>query len=90
MPTTNITVMPSDNWKSVYTGPTETPLAVEKAAGGSTAFFAIATAAPALNYGHPLPIGALRNITLDDGENLYIRCIDGLSPGNSNTFVITD
>jgi hypothetical protein len=90
MSTTTITAMPADGWLSIYTGPTATPLAIEKSSGTSAAYLAIDSAAPTVAAGHHISNGELKNVVLADGESLYVRCVDGLSPLSENLFIITD
>lgn len=90
MSTTTITATPADGWLSIYTGPTASPLAVEKASGTSTAYLAIGAAEPEIAAGHAVANSELKNVILADGESLYVRCVDALSPTAENLFIITD
>ncbi|HHI2551349.1 TPA: hypothetical protein ACP41M_001065 [Klebsiella aerogenes] len=90
MSTINSTVKPSDGWFAIYTGPTANPISIEKNSGTSQAYLAIATATPALTFGHSISAGELKNVVLNDGEKLYVKCVDGLSPSAVNIFTVTD
>jgi hypothetical protein len=90
MSTTTVTSTPADNWLNIYTGPTASPIAIEKSTGTSAAYLAISSDTPTVAAGHHISNTELRNVVLADGENLYVRCIDGLSPTSENLFIITD
>ncbi|MES3392460.1 hypothetical protein [Enterobacter hormaechei] len=90
MSTTTVAATPADGWLSVYTGPTAAPITIEKSTGTSAAHLAIDTAEPAIATGHHIGNGELKNVVLEEGENLYVRCIDGLSPTSENIVTITD
>lgn len=90
MSTTTSNLTPAVGWVSIYTGPTDTPIAIEKNSGTSDAYLAIDIATPTVATGHHISNGELKNVVLDDGESLYVRCIDGLSPTSENIFIITD
>jgi hypothetical protein len=90
MSTTTLIIKPADGWTSLYAGPTENPIAIEKSAGASVAYLAISAERPAVTAGHRIANGELKNVVLLDGENLYVRCVDALSPTAENLFIITD
>lgn len=90
MSTINSTVKPEDGWFPLYTGPTAKPISVEKSSGSSEAYLAIGTALPVLDFGHSIRNGKLKNVALEAGENLYVKCVDSLSPGANNIFSVTD
>lgn len=77
-------------WVSVYEGPTAAPLAVELASGGSDALMAISSVAPADNSGHRIVVGKLRNVVLEDGENLFVRAGNAYVAGGQQSLVVTD
>ncbi|WP_370610885.1 hypothetical protein [Klebsiella aerogenes] len=90
MSTTTITATPADGWLQLYAGATASPIAVEKASGTSSAYLAIGAAAPDIAAGHAIANSELKNVILGDGESLYVRCVDALSPTAENLFIITD
>jgi hypothetical protein len=90
MSTIPLVVKPVDDWVNLYTGPTDNPIAIEKSAGTSEAYLAIDTVTPEVATGHHINNRELKNVVLKDGESLYVRCIDGLSPTSENLFIITD
>ena len=90
MSTINSTITPADGWFSVYTGPTATPISVEKNNGTSEAYLAISASAPDLTFGHHIKTGELKNVILEAGEQLFVKCVDSLSPSAVNIFSVTD
>jgi hypothetical protein len=87
---TQIVALTALTWTKVYTGPTSDPLAVEKKSGSPDVWLAISTAIPTFSgTGHLVQHGAIKNVTLGDGEILYAYC--GQAPGTlSASLVVTD
>lgn len=90
MSTSTITATPAEGWLQLYAGATASPIAIEKASGTSSAYLAIGATVPDIAAGHAITNSELKNVILKDGENLYVRCVDALSPTTENLFIITD
>ncbi|MBZ7392401.1 hypothetical protein [Klebsiella michiganensis] len=86
MSTVTISVSP-EVWTVLYTGPTDSPIAVEKVTGGGHAFLGIDSVTPTNVWGHTIKENELINVELNDGELLYAKVV---SSSESNIFAVTD
>lgn len=89
MATTSTTITPAEGWVSVFTATEDMTISVEKISGNCTTVLAIDTVTPAVQTGHGIRNGGLKNATLQSGESLFVRCTDSLQQDDINVFVIT-